>query len=333
MATKKPAAKKATAKPAAKPAAKKTTAKTTAKAAPAKKATAKTDNTALEAALAEIEELKAEVKRLKVELAKAGKSETQKEDKRKSKSKDPFEGLMITVCAGMFSQQYYVKRTIHPDGDRRRKEITVFSKRSHIVTISKEYQICKYPVTQAQWKAIMGEGFNMSEFRGDDLPVTNISYERILQFIEKLNKLTGKKYRLPTEAEWTWAAMGANKDNDQGTYAGCNNDEDLGLYAWYDKNSGGTTHPVGQKKPNELGLYDMSGNVGECCQDKFKYDLGENGAVDPIVEKGDLYWFVSKGGSFCSSSFKCQIQRDCTSDKYSVEFFDYNKRCGFRLAL
>ena len=290
----------------------------------------KSDNAELEAAKAEIEELKAEIKRLKAELAKAGKTETPKEEK-KSKSKDPFEGLMVKVCAGRFNQRYDITESYYPEGDRRKKLEYRDVAKSRQVTISKEYQICKYPVTQAQWKMIMGEGFNMSKFKGDDLPVTNIEFDDIMLFIEKLNKLTGKKYRLPTEAEWVWAAMGAGKDNDQGKYAGCDKEEDLGDYAWYKENSELTTHPVGKKKPNELGLYDMCGNVWECCQDNYRRDFsfGAKSVIDPIVTKEDDNDHICRGGYWYAISECCIIQR--WRNNYQHHSNDSNN--GFRLAL
>ena len=132
----------------------------------------------------------------------------------------------------------------------------------HSVTLSSFY-ICKYEVTQALWNAVMGS--NPSNWKGDDLPVETVSRDDCQTFIRKLNALTGKNFRLPTEAEWEFAARGGN--NSRGyKYAGSNNIETV---AWYDGNSGGKTHVVGTKSPNELGLYDMSGNVWEWCQDWY----------------------------------------------------------------
>ena len=135
-------------------------------------------------------------------------------------------------------------------------------KPTHRVTLSSFY-IGKYEVTQALWKAVMGN--NPSKMKGDNLPVETVSWNDCQDFIRKMNALTGKNFRLPTEAEWEFAARGGN--NSRGyKYAGSNN---IGDVAWYDNNSGSKTHVVGTKSPNELGIYDMSGNVWEWCQDWF----------------------------------------------------------------
>ena len=132
---------------------------------------------------------------------------------------------------------------------------------AHSVTVS-DFYIGKYEVTQAQWRAVMGS--NPSKFKGDNLPVEQVSWNDIQKFITKLNTMTGKTFRLPTEAEWEYAARGGNQSKGY-KYSGSNT---LDNVAWY-YNSGGKTHPVGQKQPNELGLYDMSGNVWEWCQDWY----------------------------------------------------------------
>ena len=135
-------------------------------------------------------------------------------------------------------------------------------KPAHQVTLS-SFSIGKYEVTQEEWQVVMGS--NPSSFKGAKRPVENVSWMDCQEFIRKLNRLTGKRFRLPTEAEWEYAARGGNRSVGY-KYAGSDN---LGSVAWYDGNSGNETHPVGQKSPNELGLYDMSGNVCEWCQDWY----------------------------------------------------------------
>ena len=131
---------------------------------------------------------------------------------------------------------------------------------THSVTLS-SYYICKYEVTQALWRAVMGS--NPSNFKGNNLPVENVSWYDCQTFIKRLNSYTGRDFRLPTEAEWEFAARGGNYSRHY-KYSGSNNLDDV---AWYIDNSNKRPHPVGTKQPNELGLYDMSGNVGEWCSD------------------------------------------------------------------
>lgn len=133
----------------------------------------------------------------------------------------------------------------------------------HKVTVS-GFSIGRYEVTQAEWKAVMGS--NPSEYKGDKRPVENVSWAQCQKFIRKLNSLTGRKFRLPTEAEWEFAARGGNKSHGY-TFAGSN---DIGSVAWYCENSRKyKSRNVGTKRPNELGLYDMTGNVEEWVQDWY----------------------------------------------------------------
>ena len=133
---------------------------------------------------------------------------------------------------------------------------------AHSVTLSSFY-IGKYEVTQSLWKAVMGS--NPSNRKGDNLPVENVSWNDCQTFLRKLNAMTGKNFRLPTEAEWEYAARGGNRSRGY-QYSGSKKIDDV---AWYRNNSGSKTHNVGTKAPNELGIYDMSGNVWEWCQDWY----------------------------------------------------------------
>jgi formylglycine-generating enzyme required for sulfatase activity len=144
----------------------------------------------------------------------------------------------------------------------------------HSVTVS-SFQIGKYEVTQAQWKAIMGTTLRQQRDKaspewslsgeGDNYPMYYVSWDEAQEFIKRLNKATGKNYRLPTEAEWEYAARGGKLSKGY-KYSGSNNIDEV---AWYDGNSDEQSHPVGTKKANELGIHDMSGNIEEWCQDWY----------------------------------------------------------------
>ena len=130
----------------------------------------------------------------------------------------------------------------------------------------KSFFIGRYPVTQGLWKAVMGEENNPSFFQSDDRPVEDSGNMDREKFFQKLLALTGKEYQLPSEIQWEYAAKGGKYQHGF-RYAGSDN---LNEVAWYNKNSGGETKPVGLKQPNELGIYDMSGNVWESCTHWFE---------------------------------------------------------------
>jgi len=159
------------------------------------------------------------------------------------------------------------------------------------------FNMGKYEVTQAQWKAVMGT--NPSYFKNcADCPVENVSWNDVQKFIKELKAKTGKAYRLPTEAEWEFAARGGNKSGGN-IYAGAN---DVGSVAWYGGNAQSKTHQVGQKTPNELGLYDMGGNVTEWCQDYYKAYPNFQGTW---WERGDGER-VTRGGSWIADAMYCR---------------------------
>ena len=170
-------------------------------------------------------------------------------------------------------------------------------KPTHQVTLS-SYYIGETEVTQALWTAVMGN--NQSNFKGDNNPVEKVSWNDCQKFIEKLNSLTGKKFRLPTEAEWEYAARGGNKSKGY-QYSGSNNLDDV---AWYTKNSNYKTHLVKTKQPNELGMYDMSGNVWEWCQDWY----GNYGSDSQTNPKGPSSGsgHVYRGGSWFANAVVCR---------------------------
>ena len=170
-------------------------------------------------------------------------------------------------------------------------------KPTHNVTLS-SYYICKYEVTQALWRAVMGN--NPSNFKGDNLPVEYVSWDDCQTFINRLNSYTGRNFRLPTEAEWEFAARGGNYSRHY-KYSGSNYISDV---AWYDGNSGDRTHPVGTKQANELGLYDMSGNVWEWCSD-WNGSYSSYSQTDPIGPNSGSYR-VRRGGSWFSIASYCR---------------------------
>ena len=170
-------------------------------------------------------------------------------------------------------------------------------KPTHQVTLS-SYYIGETEVTQALWKAVMGS--NPSYFKGDNLPVEMVSWDDCQTFISKLNALTGKRFRLPTEAEWEFAARGGNQSRHT-PFSGSSRIDDV---AWYDGNSGDETHPVKTKQPNELGIYDMTGNVFELCQDW--YDSYSSYAQTNPTGAGSGSSRVDRGGSWGHSPWVCR---------------------------
>ena len=193
-------------------------------------------------------------------------------------------------------------------------------KPAHQVTLTNDYYIGKYEVTQALWEAVMGK--NPSNFKDDNLPVEKVSWDDCQKFISKLNKITGKTFRLPTEAEWEFAARGGNKSRGY-QYSGSS---DLSDVAWYEDNSVNGTHAVGSKQANELGIHDMSGNVYEWCQD-WKDFYSSSSQVNPTGANSGSYR-VSRGGSWNITARHCRSSyRSINSPDIRINFL------GLRLAL
>jgi len=189
----------------------------------------------------------------------------------------------------------------------------------HNVTLS-SFKIAKYETTQAQWQKVMGSN-HFSYKNCIDCPVTGVSWDAVQAFIKKLNTLSGKNYRLPTEAEWEYAARGGTKSK-KFEYAGSN---DINAVAWTSLDSGSNAHPVGQKQANELGLYDMSGNVFEWCEDWYDENYyGKSPGNDPKGPATGPYRVI-RGGN-------CASEPAISSVAYRIPVKVGWGAIGFRLA-
>jgi formylglycine-generating enzyme required for sulfatase activity len=222
---------------------------------------------------------------------------------------------MVSVTGGSITMG--CKNSIR-DGECYDKE-----KPPHEVTV-RDFYIGKYEVTQAEWLREMGS--NPSYFKDfDNCPVENVSWNDVQEYIKKLNARTGKTYRLPTEAEWEYAARGGSRS--QGYwYSGSNTLADVG---WYEGNSGRKTKPVGTRKANELGIYDMSGNVWEWVEDDW-HDNYTGAPTDgrAWVNSSRGSYRVLRGGSWNSAAEGCRAA--CRSN---LALADRYSHVGFRLAL
>jgi len=200
----------------------------------------------------------------------------------------------------------------------------------------KEFAIGKYAVTNAQWQAVMkakGSAKLDKRFQGDLQPVVDVSWHKSREFCNKLSELAGREARLPNEAEWEYAARGGNQSRGL-KYAGSNNIDEV---AWYRENSGSLTYPVGKKKANELGIYDMSGNVWEWCLDEWHDNYkdkseqlkksGNEAWVDLNVDDNDNRFRLLRGGSWDNNAQNCRSA--CRYDSYNARFA--NDDSGFRV--
>ncbi|MDR0894726.1 MAG: SUMF1/EgtB/PvdO family nonheme iron enzyme [Prevotellaceae bacterium] len=190
----------------------------------------------------------------------------------------------------------------------------------HLVTVS-DFSIGKYPVTQKQWRAVMGNNPSTSN-KGDNYPVDSVNWGDAQEFCKRLSRATGKQYRLPTEAEWEYAAKGGKKSRNY-EYSGS---DDLNEVGWYLGNSGSTTHEVGKLHPNELGIYDMSGNVWEWCSDWYgAYSIDKQKDPTGAPSGSDR---VLRGGGWPD------FAGDCRSANRSFNAPGYrSSRGGFRVVV
>jgi len=196
-------------------------------------------------------------------------------------------------------------------------------KPQHRVRINQPFYLGKYPVTQEQWTAVMGG--NPSFFKGPKNPVEEVSWDDCTQFFKRLNeKVGGGKYRFPTEAQWEYACRAGS------TTRFCFGDDEAGLgaYGWYDKNSGGTSHPVGEKKPNAWGLYDMHGNIWQWCWDWYDSAYYAHSPVDDPAGPATGTERVSHGGCWFSPASSAR-----SANHGRIESAHRGSHLGFRAAL
>jgi formylglycine-generating enzyme required for sulfatase activity len=227
----------------------------------------------------------------------------------KSEPKAVLDIPMILVEGGVYYMGCSAEQGDHgedcEDNENPQREVTLAA-----------FEIGKYEVTQGEWKAVMR--YNASKFKGDDLPVENVTWDEVQLFLRRLNTLTGKTYRLPTEAEWEYAARGGVKSKAY-KYSG-------GEVGWCGGNSGQETHAAGSTKlANELGVYDMSGNVWELCQDWYG-NYPKAASVNPRGVPPAAYRVV-RGGAWDSVDEKCRT----TSRHFSAPNTPQSS-IGFRLA-
>ena len=239
---------------------------------------------------------------------------------------------MVKVEAGTFTMSEAIRKSVF-DNRTGMDEYVV----PHPVTLKHDFYLGTTEVTQAQWRAVMHT--DPSEFKGDDLPVEKVTWYDAMSFCDELNEMglapRGWRFTLPTETQWEYAARGGVKSRGF-KYSGSNNLDEVAWYShWLSDMRAGIAesgkdrpHPVGQKAPNELGLYDMSGNVYEWCLDDWKRDSSK--AIPEFMRKNEMrnWGRVIRGGAWRFSDFQCSVTfRDQRADDLGSDFI------GFRLAL
>ena len=222
------------------------------------------------------------------------------DDDEKGNGTPKFQNQTITVGGVSFKMIAVEGGTFQMGSPESDTEAYAVEKPQHEVTLS-NYYIGETEVTQELWEAVMGS--NPSGFKGSKLPVEKVSWKDCQAFIGKLNAQTGKTFRLPTEAEWEYAARGGKKSKGY-TYSGSNA---IGNVAWYSDNSGDITHEVGTKQANELGIYDMTGNVMEWCQDWYGETYYEKSSTTDPQGPASGTSRVLRGGSWGSGAQSCRV--------------------------
>jgi len=198
-----------------------------------------------------------------------------------------------------------------------------FDEKPAVEVILDDFCIAETPVTQELWNALMLE--NPSHFSGTNLPVERVTWDECIEFIDKLNAVTGENFRLPTEAEWEYAARGGQQSA-KNKYAGTDDDH-IGDFVWYKENASGT-QPVKGKFPNELGIYDMSGNVSEWCSDWYFNSYSAGGSRQNPTGPATGMAKVIRGGSWNDKAINCRV-----SKRASMNPAYRSKQIGFRLVL
>lgn len=231
---------------------------------------------------------------------------------------NPKEGEVVKVDVGdvTFELVYVAPGSFTMGATPEHEGIDTFSELPvHKVQLTKGFFLGKTEVTQEQWKAVMGNNPSSQKMFNDKedttLPVTDITWADAKKFVQRLSDISGHKFRLPTEAEWEYAARGASKTYSL-QYCGS---QYLDQVACFKQNSNGVSHPVGQFRPNEIGTYDMSGNVAEWVEDNFA-EYKDSAQVDPCVVLSDTLGHVARGGCFAYKMNQC---RTASRENYRCE--------------
>ncbi len=268
------------------------------------------------------EKEEAEVRLREAEKAMAEKAEAQRLLQEQKKTETPTEEVTADPDGGIAGELIFVKGGTYTMGcTKDQGDCAMDEKPVHDVTLN-DFYLAKYEVTQALWTKVIGS--NPSEFYTcSDCPVEKVYWSDAQEFIVKLNEMTGKRFRLPTEAEWEYAGRGGiHQENFK--YSGSNSIEDV---AWTGSNGGGRTHAVGQKAPNKLGLYDMTGNVAEWCNDGYEDGYYKKSPASNPQGNARAVEKVLRGGSYRTGANDSHVSSRWTvRENYRVGFI------GFRLA-